>query len=276
MSTPTSSLLHRLLAGEALSADERMVLAAKIESFDDETAAALDAVDVESLALALGGAQAEKADEAPGRPHPSTSPLTGGAGRPVSKRESHLTVGSPRAWGRAAAMGLAVAAFVALLTFIPRSEPSPDGAEGIKGPPAPVHVRLVARVGTRQNGVPVAGALLSSGAMVSSDTAVLFRYRLTAAAWGYLVAEGDGAPTLLYSTGRRRAGEHEVATDGQAMALFPVELGSSVNIVMLACSEPIDDDFDWALLASIDAPALARRNVSCARDGLLLRTEPPR
>lgn len=263
MSTQTKALLNRLLAGEMLSDDEQTTLSKKIEAFDDETAEALDELDAETIALALGDARASAPAEGAAAPVPSLRAV--GGGRTSSGGASEWI--RARTWIRVAAAGMALAASVALVTLLPRSPSSPDG---IKGPNGPVQVRLIARIGARKNGMPVAGALLSSGAKVSKDAAVLFRYRLTAEAWGYLLAQGDGAPRLLYSSGHRRAGEHEVATDGQVMALFPSELGHSVNVVMVACSKPLDG-FDWRSLPSIDAAGLP--HASCELDGLLLRTE---
>ena len=292
--------LQDLVAGRALTSEDRARLAARLEAFDDETAAALDGLDAADLAVALARVRAaptgrRSADHgAPPefRPRPASStaveaktqpaevpskvgltavstevpskvgstdaqqaPQVGSTVVPVSVRRVRA-----RRWRAAVAVCAVAAAALALITLVP---PSPDPSwTGIKGPSAIGEATLFARIGAYENGRPVAGQALANGAEVPVDAAVLFRYRLSAPGWVYLVADGDGGPQVLFAPGRQRAGAHEVASDGQALALRPSELGTTVQVTLWACPE-----------ATEEARLLTGGCPKGAHSGFLLRVE---
>ena len=248
----TQELLQTLLSEGSLPPADRALLDRRIRELDDETAFALDAVGAEALALALGA----RSDAAV---TPPAKILRGSFG---ARHTAATTL--------VLALAASLAAVVLTPSLLSDAEP-PNQDEGIKGRANLGPVRLLARRGVINNGVPEAGELLHSGAQVAANTSVLFRYRLSAPGWTYLLAQGDGSPRLLHAMGRQHAGEHEVSAGGQVLALRPAELGDTVTIVLLVAPRPLDG-VDWSSLAAVNAASIEPICGDCSQHGLLLRT----
>jgi hypothetical protein len=223
---------ERVLAHRA-TAEDIELLRAHLETACEACLERLAEVEDERLLLALGGPalSAAEADEM----FAAVAPRS-------------------RSWSRplALAASLLLAATTGAL-FLVRDPELRD-----KGGPA---LELSAFAAVETDAGPRVERQLESGALLQSEERVLFRYRLGAPGYLYLVTRSVRGEELAYASPvRTEAGEHEVAENGRALALDPSGMGPKLEIIAIASATPLHSGAWLACEA-------------CGRDGLVLVTE---
>jgi hypothetical protein len=246
----TNERLSALLAG-TLSRAERPVIEAHLSSPCDACLDLLAGPEGEGLLERIAGAglSAAEADRA------------FAAAIPVAARGPHWMLRT------SVALGAVLAAAAVAIAVRPRN------TEILKGPPLAPHATLVALVG--KPGAPDSIRLLPPGLKIERGEVLLLRARLSAPAFVYLLALGDGAPQLLWQTDGDRphaGGEFELTLNGETMAIDPRALGRSPKLAVIAAPRALEPS--RVLRLPGDEPSLIAALPECGVDVLRLEVSP--
>lgn len=217
--------LERVLSRTA-GADELALLRAHLDTDCDACVERLADVDGEALLAAFAGA-------------------------PINELEAQaMFARSTRRDRRSWRAPFAVAASVMLVAlgtmFFRGNELRDKGAGDV---PA---ISLSAFAGKKIDGKPAIDRALSTDDRIKPDEVVLFRYRLEAQAYVYLLIESERGVELAYAAEEASpAGERELAARGQALALDPSGMGRKISIVAMASAQPVPSN-SMGSLKSVD------------------------
>jgi hypothetical protein len=207
-----------LLAGRALTADDRALLATHLREPCDACLELLAGPAYEALLLELAGPAAEM--DAAEKERALRKALPAVAPRPLLRRAGALVA------------AVALAASIALIAVRGRE------TAGVKGGGAPV-VELIALIGRVQT-PPVVGPRYAPGTHLGGGDVLLLRAHTSVPAFLYLLAERGGKTVVLWPAGpapKRAAGELEISADGHALAVDPRELGGG-RLILAGCDRP--------------------------------------
>ncbi len=162
-----------------------------------------------------------------------------------------------------------LAAILLIILFIAPwgSAPKPDGM-GIKaaGQESPIRAQLMGFIGQIRNGQPLIVQRAQSLEPLLQGQVLMLRYHMDRPAWIYLLAqEGDQVSLIHSEQNKVEAGNHEVQSAGQALAIPAKKLGRGLRIILLACPEQRSDAKDIA-----GPEALSQKGAfkNCAQDSL--------
>ncbi|MBN2362161.1 MAG: hypothetical protein JXR83_22105 [Deltaproteobacteria bacterium] len=137
-----------------------------------------------------------------------------------------------------------------------------------------LQVSLIAVVGKVTDGQPDVIRRAANDEQLASDELLLFRYRLNEPAYVYLLAEGSDGLEILYRGDAElaTAGEHELGSEEQALALDVRLLGADAHIALVASAErlPLLSQIE-SLDTLIDPERRVDACLSCAVDALRVR-----
>jgi hypothetical protein len=112
-----------------------------------------------------------------------------------------------------------------------------------KGPSSAIAAELLIFKGAIEDGRPKLLGALTPGAPLESGQVLLFRYRISAPAYVYLLGQAGERKVPLYgSDAVASAGEHEISEAGSVLALDPTKLslGRNAEIVLVASPKPLE------------------------------------
>ena len=163
----------------------------------------------------------------------------------------------------------ALAAILLVILFIAPLAPEPRPDEmGIKaaGHMSPIRAQLMGFVGQIHDGQPLAVQRAQSGEPLLQGQVLMLRYHMDRPAWIYLLAQEGNQVSLIHSEQNKvEAGDHEVQSAGQALAIPAEKLGRGLRIILLACPEQRSDAKDIA-----NQEALSQKGAfeNCGQDSL--------
>jgi hypothetical protein len=174
----------------------------------------------------------------------------------------------------AAVLALVVGFGVYQLAAPPDARQRYSGIKAADIPAPALQANLIGVVGTIADGQPDVVRRAVDNERLASGELLLFRYRLNAPAYIYLLAEGANGLEILYRGDDElaTAGEHELGTQEQALALDVGSLGERARIALVAAAERLPL---LAQIESLDALIDVERRIdvclNCAVDVLRVR-----